>query len=366
MSKIKLTYACFLNSSGYSFAAQNMLKALDQTNQFDIKIRPFDNGKPLKPSTSDENYNFFLEKIKKEDDPERILIYHCIPNIQKRIKRPEKSIGFAVFETYQPPEKWIEILNKNDAIITPSKFNYKIFSHMQIKKPIYYIPHCIDMEVYNERVLPLFEYDRYTFLFMGIWRERKGYKALIEAWLREFKDDDGVQLLIKTDKIKHASDYIEKTKKQLGINRGFAPIILENKVFDEKILPKFIKSVDCLVAPTMGEGFCLPPLQCMALKVPVIITNFSGCQDYADESTATLLESNGFVFYNNMDNIPQFRSKKWAFIEVNKIRKAMRYVITNKKQVKEKSDRAYSNVRNKFNYEKVGNLFIDMIKEIYG
>ena len=191
MPKLKITYAGFLNSSGYSQAAQNYIFALDKTDKFDIKIRIF-GDKPTRSSVSDKNYEFFIEKIKKEDDSKRILIYHCIPNIQKRIKRSEKSIGVATFETYQPPEKWIEILNENDAIIVPSKFNYKIFSHMKVKKPIYYIPHCIDFDIYNEKVLPLFEYDRYTFLFMGIWRERKGYKQLIEAWLTEFKEEDGV------------------------------------------------------------------------------------------------------------------------------------------------------------------------------
>ena len=365
MSKIKISYSCFLNSSGYGAAAQNYIKAIDKTDLFDIKIRLF-GDKPVRSAISDVDYEFFIEKIKKEDDPERILIYHCIPNIQKRIKRPKRSIGIATFETYQPPDKWIEILNENDAIVVPSKFNYNIFSHMKIKKPIYYIPHCIDFDIYNEKVLPLFEYDRYTFLFMGIWKERKGYKQLIEAFLTEFKEEDGVQLLIKTDKVKKAADYIETIKKQLGINKGFAPILFENKVVDEVTLPKFMKSVDCLISPTMGEGFGYPGLQCMALKVPVIITNFSGCQDYADNSTATMLEPNGFVFCNNMDNIPQFRSKKWAFVEAKRIRRAMRYAVSNKKVLENKSKVAYANVRNKFNYERIGNLFENMIRELYG
>ena len=365
MSKIKLTYACFLNSSGYSIAAQNYIFALDQTGQFDIKIRIF-GDKPARPAISDENYEFFMKMARKDDDFDRILIYHCIPTMQKRIKGYKKSIGFATFETYQPPENWISILNKNDAIIVPPKFNYKIFSHMQIKKPLYYIPHCLDMDIYNRSVLPSVEYERYTFLFMGIWRERKGYKQLIESWLKEFIDEDNVQLLIKTDKPKKAKDYIDRVKKQLGINKGFAPILFENKVFDEKMLPRFMKSVDCFVAPTMGEGFNIPGLQCMALGVPVIITNFSGCKDYANKTTATLLEPSGFILHNNMDNIPQFKNKKWVFLEVKKIQKAMRYVFDNKEHAKMKANLAYFNVKNNFNYKMIGKTFIDMVRELYG
>ncbi len=364
MSKIKINYACFLNSSGYSQAARNYLLALYETGECDIKITLF-GEKPSKPAISDSSYEFFMKMIKKEEDPERILIYHCIPNIQRRIKKPKRSIGFAVFETFQPPKKWVDILNENDAIIVPSHFDYKIFSHEKIQKPIYYIPHCLCMNTYNRSVKPMFDFDRYTFGFMGIWRERKGYKQLFEAWLREFTEEDSVQLIVKTDRPKKAEQYLNKVVEQLGINKGFAPIIFENKIFDEKILPNFIKSVDCLIAPHCGEGFGYPGLQCMALGVPVIITDYSGCQDYANHETAVMLEPTGFILRENMDNIPQFKNKKWAFIEVRKIQKAMRFVVNRKDLVKMRVNAAYSHVRKRFNYKEVGNLFMNMLRELY-
>ena len=366
MDKIKLNWACFLNQSGYSQAAQNYIFSLEKTGNFDIKITTF-GGRPSRPAISDEKYEVFMKMVKKKDNPERILIYHCIPNIQRRVKKKQhRSIGFATFETFQPPEHWVNILNQNDAIIVPSKFNYKIFSHMSIEKPIYYIPHCINTDIYHEDVAPLKDYNKYTFLFMGIWKERKGYKQLLEAWIREFKEDDDVQLLIKTDKPRKAEAYLNKLTKQLGINKGFAPVFFENKVFNEQILPNFIKSVDCLISPTMGEGFGYPGLQCMALGIPIIITNYSGCKDYANNDTAVLIEPSGFILHNNMDNIPQFRNKKWAFIEVKKIQKAMRYAIDNKGHVWRKTKNAYSYVREKFNYGEISNMFMGMVKELYG
>jgi len=208
-------------------------------------------------------------------------------------------------------------------------------------------------------------FDKYTFLFMGIWRERKGYKQLFEAWLKEFTEDDNVQLLVKTDRPKKAEEYLKQIMQQLGINKGNAPIIFENKVFDESELPNFIKSVDCLVAPTMGEGFGYPGLQCMAMGVPVIITDHSGCQDYANDKTATLLKVNGFVACHNMDNIPQFRNKKWAFIEVDKIRRAMRFVKNNKDEIKMRTGAAHHYVSSRFNQREVGRLFINMLRELY-
>jgi len=364
MGLIKLNYACFLNSSGYSQAAQNYIMALHKTGECDIKITIF-GEKPSKPAVSDEKYEFFMKMVKKEEDPERILIYHCIPNIQRRIKKPKRSIGFATFETFQPPESWVDVLNTNDAIIVPSQFNYKIFSHMPIKKPLYYIPHCLDFDIYNRDIVPMYNPDKFTFLFMGIWRERKGYKQLIEAWLREFSDEDNVQLLIKTDRPRKAEQYLSDIMKQLGINKGNAPVIFENKVFDEKELPNFIKSADCLVSPTMGEGFGYPGLQCMAMGVPVIITDHSGCQDYATSKTAVLLKVRGFVVCSNMDNIPQFRNKKWAFIEIDNIRRAMRYVKDNRDEAKMRAGVAHHYASRRFNHKEVGRSFVNMLRELY-
>jgi len=367
MDKVKIRWCSFLNSSGYGFSAQNYILALHNSNKYDIKLDIF-GGTPARPAVSDKAYEIFSKMINKnnENDKDAIQIFHCIPTIQRRVKRLRKTIGMATYETFLPPSRWIEILNENDAIITPSLFNYKIFAHARIKKPIFYLPHCIDMELYNENVKPLKKYNKFTFLFLGAWRERKGYPQLLEAWLKEFTEKDNVQLLIKTDKHRKAEDYFEKIKKQTGITKGFAPVLFENKVFDEFELPKFIKSVDCLIANHMGEGFCIPGLQCMALKIPVLITNFSGSKDYANEKTATLLEPEGFVLYNDMDTIPQFKNKKWAFLSIKQIREKMRYTFKHYDTLKEKTDYAYDYVRENFNYNKIENLFGEMIETLYG
>ena len=366
MDKIKIEYCCFLNQSGYSQAAQDLILALHNSGKYDIKIQAFA-GKPARPAVSDERYAIFSKMMKKEHSPDSIQILHCIPTLQKNVKnKNKKQIAFATFETYEPPSNWIKILNSNDAIITPSFFNYNIFAHSYIKKPIFHIPHCIDFNKFNTEVLPMKKYNKFSFLFLGTWKERKGYPQLIESWLSEFSDSDNVQLVIKTDKTKQAGAYIEKIKKEMGISKGFAPILIENKVFSESEMPRFLKSFDCLILPTMGEGFNLPGLQCMALGVPVIITNFSGCQDYANEMTATMLNPSGFILKKNMDGIPQFRNRKWAFVSVAQIRETMREIINNPVKIKEKSKNAQENVRNNFSYKKIEELFSEMIGTLYG
>jgi len=364
--KIKLNYLAFANNSGYSYAAMNNIKALYQSNKYDIRLNIF-GDRPNKNVVSDEEYEFLMSLTKKKDFDDNIIIYHCIPTMQKRVKKEgRRNIGVAVFETYSPPENWFSILNENDAIIVPSKFNYNIFSHGPIKKPIYYVPHSINTTLYNKDIKPLNKYNKFTFLFMGTWKERKGYPQLIEAWFSEFREKDNVQLIIKTDKPKQAESYVKRIKKEMGIiNKGNAPILFESKVYDEKMLPRFMKNVDCYVSNTLGEGFGICGLQSMALKIPVIITNYSGCQDYAKENNCTLIPVSGFILHKNMDGIPQFRNKKWAFVEVKRIRESMRYVLNNNDIIKRKAENAYNYVMENFNYKVVENNFSEMIKEIY-
>lgn len=368
---IGINYICYGNHSGYSQAAQDLLLALHQSGKYDIRIefilhRSFPNA-----GMSKDRCDLFKELSSKPRSNKHIQVYHCTPATQHRVKTSsQRTIGCATFETFQPPNSgymdWIKILNKNSAIMCPSRFNYKIFAHEGIDKPLFYIPHCYDTGAFHPRVTPIEKRDKFTFLFFGSWRMRKGYPQLIEAWCREFSADDDVQLLIKTDKVQTARASVRQTMNKMGFSKKeTAPILFEESIFDERQLPQFFKSVDCLVSPTLGEGFGLPGLQCMALGVPVIITDFSGCQDYANEDTSTLLEPTGFVMHQCLDNLPQFKNKKWAFVPVKTIQKKMRYVWKNQDEVKDKARVGHAFVRENFNYEKAETLFSEMVDSVF-
>ena len=363
MLKTKIRYACFLNHTGYSQAAQDYILALHNSRKYDIKINLY--GKcPSKAAISEKNYKLFENMISKNDDS-RILIYHCIPPMQKRVSSSKINVGFGTFETFSPPDDWISILRKNTAVISPSYFNKKIFSNCLVGKPCFHIPHCVNTELYNETVESIVNYDKFTFLFIGSWRLRKGYSQLIEAYFSEFDISDNVQLLIKTDRPEQAENYIYEYKKQLNLKtKGFSPIIFEKDILDETKMPGFLKSADCLVMPTMGEGFGLPGLQCMSLGIPIIITDFSGCQDYANNDRATMLEIEGYRQFSNLDRIPQFSNKKWAFVSVRQIREKMRFVLNNYEQVKNKAKTAIPFVHKEFNYKTTEEKFSDMLESL--
>lgn len=273
---IPINWICFGNHSGYSQAAQDMILALYGSGKYDIRVQYLFEKVLTRSGMTENRFKFFESLTKKPKVPEQIQIYHCIPPIQRNVPKCKRNIGIATFETFGPPSdgklSWVSVLNTNDAIITPSQFNFRIFAHEKITKPLFYIPHCYDTELFHPDVEPLCKRDKFTFLFFGAWRIRKGYQQLIEAWFRQFSSKDNVQLIIKTDKPQAAQSSIDKIRVNLGFEKkDIAPILYEREVFDEISLPRFLKSVDCLVLSTLGEGFCtLPDAQ---IKTPNGVKN---------------------------------------------------------------------------------------------
>ncbi|KKL15833.1 hypothetical protein LCGC14_2501630, partial [marine sediment metagenome] len=92
MKKINIEYISFLNQSGYGMAAQDYLLALNKTNNYNIKLKIFGH-KPARPAVSDEKYEIFSGMMQKKEDTDAIVIYHCIPTIQKRFKTNKRSLG---------------------------------------------------------------------------------------------------------------------------------------------------------------------------------------------------------------------------------------------------------------------------------
>lgn len=354
-----IEYFCHQNRSGYAQAAQDYIYALRESGNYDIAIRLL-HANPDQVSMTSQRYAEIVSMMKKQPEKDAFQIVHGIPDKQIHINL-KRSIGFATFETFDPPQHWVKILNENNAVICPSKFNEKIFRHAGVTKPIFHIPHCVDTKLFNPNVQVKKDGDAFTFLFFGTWKKRKGYEQLLEAWFREFDASDNVQLLLKTDRITLSQQHIESIRRSTGLKKDFAPILYETKVLNEEAIPNLIKKADCLVCPTLGEGFGLPGLQAMALGVPVVITNFSGCQDYATEETATLIEPNGFIILNELDKIPQFNNKKWAYVTYSAVAKAMRYVTENKDTVLKKAEKAAIFVANEFGYEATAKRFDTML-----
>ena len=359
---VKIDYVCFTSHHGYATAAKDYILALLQGG-YDVKISPLDVGYPKQ--IHPEDYKALNQLIEKPFDSSRVQVFHCIPDMTRRFrdKRCKRTVGMAVFETIDPPKPWIKILNMNDAVFVPSRFCFEVFKDAGIEKPLFYIPHCIDFSKFRpdenkKSTCP------FRFLFFGSWKKRKGGLKVVEAFLQEFNTCDDVELVISGCQDNEVNTEVERMQKSFSGRKKLPPIIIQNKLIPANKLPEVFQKVDCLVSPTMGEGFYLPGLQAMACKVPLIITNWSGCIEYATEETATLLTPGKFVEIDFLDGIPQFRHKKWANVSPGKVAEKMRWVYENPEQSLQKAETGFQNIQNRFSYDAVLGKIEEVFKEM--
>lgn len=359
MEKIKIEWVCFLNNTGYSNAAINYIMCLEKSGLFDVKITCIHD--------SPKDWDFFgvysqdiKNMLEKKRDPDSFQVFHCVPEMQNRVKRNKKTIGFATFETFDPPRKWSDILNTNNAVICPSIFNLKIFS-TSVNKPMYHIPHCLNSSDWN--ITADKPKEEYKFLFINSWKRRKCWDKILEAYFLEFSNDDNISLTIKTDNKSISSDinFIKKnTLKNLNLPKY--TIYKDDIKYDD--LPNFMNNYECLVSSTLGEGFGLSPLQFCFLGKPCIATNFSGYQDYLNIDNSVLIDHDGFISYENMDNIPQFSNKVWPHLRIDKIRKALRFCYENKTDLYDRSQKNKKQFYDKFSYECISEKLLKMFQEL--
>jgi len=118
----------FFNETGYGQASLDLVSAMLRSGKYDIRLVPL-NGSISKQFVDAETRSSLDSLIRKRPNPRATQVYHCIPPMQMRIPRTDRALGFATFETYEPPEKWIELLNRMDGVICSLPFKYKVFAY---------------------------------------------------------------------------------------------------------------------------------------------------------------------------------------------------------------------------------------------
>ena len=108
-------------------------------------------------------------------------------------------------------------------------------------------------------------------LYAGVWMNHKNLERLLEAFARVLKKGIRVKLVL-TGKPKPGYVEAEKAARLLGL--GSDRIIYAGHVKD-KLLPALYAEAECLVLPSLYEGFGLPALEAAACGTPVVASNVS-------------------------------------------------------------------------------------------
>jgi glycosyltransferase involved in cell wall biosynthesis len=380
-SPVDITVTCeglVYGMSGFAQAMRNIVYSLDgarvntcvdpldgeMTDNVDVALTQA--GKVIK-----ELSGYQIDSKKK-----KVRIIMTVPEGVKRKRGDEYTIAYVMFETQKFPQSFIKSLEQNcDEIWTPSKFNVKNIKEAGWYKPIYCMPLGVDTKhfdpdkvkplSYLESPIGLFK-DKFIFLSIMGWSERKGVSRLIEAYLKEFTPKDKTILYIKGgwyDKVK-AWEQVKNIARLIKQQNG-PEIYLDFNIYPDTYMPRLYKSANAFVLPSLGEGFGLNYAEAMAMELPTIGTAATSMLDFMNTVNSFPVKVKGFKTEPRCDWVtPAYIGAKFAIPDIDDLRKQMRDVHNYRNGYLKQPEYARKTIVEDFSLKACAKRYIKRLKEL--
>lgn len=309
LPKIKV-HTSFIGSTGYNNHAQSFFTKLSE--RVPLEIRNFTVGKTWQ-GMSEEPHNqepYLTDRMKTllhEQSlwtPDQRLMefkmYGAWPNpgeaeIDLVLNETDHHyfyhdyqnyrIAYNVWETTQQPENFFKRLLEFDEMWVPSKWQRDCTIEQGYPaEKIFVIPEGVDTLVFYPdpgAKHELTQDGRFKFFLAGRWDYRKSTKEIVEAFLKTFKKEEPVDLIVSIDN-PFSGDGLETTEKRLahfGLNDDRIKVI---HFPDRKEYVNLLKSCGAFLSCARSEGWNLPLIEAMACGVPAIYSNCSGQLEFAE------------------------------------------------------------------------------------
>jgi glycosyltransferase involved in cell wall biosynthesis len=330
----------FYMLSSFSLINRILIKGLRESG-FKVVLFPIDLDRNERlPKEIPDIYIFHGHPYDYKSSPGRFNIY---------------IINYEYFQIKREDRLLITRLNHYfDLILVSTKFVRDILIENGLKKPIELLPWGVDRSEFHPGVKPkqIDGLREFNFIHVGVFTERKGIDILVDAYLKEFKANESVSLVIKEAmRLKHFEPWIEKVIKQSKVlNKNSPKIIHINQ--EERTVADYFTASDVGVFPFRGEGFGLPILECIASGRPVVVTNGTGPMDFCTNKNA--------YFINARKKLS--RGKLQLEPDVKHLRRLMREAF-NKGKLTDQQHREISESVSYLNWERTINKLRSVVNE---
>ena len=230
----------------------------------------------------------------------KVNIFHVAPNqllpvylhLGRGFFEHRYNIGFPFWELSKFPQAWVPPMQLLDEVWAPTVFIQKALAEA-LGKDIPYMPVSavlpkvpkLGREHFGlpaDQYIFFFAFDCYSFI------DRKNPYAVVAAFKKAFPlGNEKAGLIMKAMNAKESSETWQRLVRDIG---GDKRIRLINETMDKLELLSFKSECDCYISLHRAEGLGLGPLESMLLGKPVILTNYSGSTDYANEDNSCLVD----------------------------------------------------------------------------
>lgn len=293
---------------------------------FDVSIVPTE--PPLARDRTVADFDALSKMARVKPAKANLVIRHAFP--PNLCPTEEPLVLMQPWEFFAAPNEWVQFVNRYAAELwVYSNFTRASYvrSGVEPRKvtclPLglrggLFSPHAIADPAL--RALPEFK-----FLYVGGSITRKGIDVLLQAYTEEFAGDEPVRLVVKdigTQHVYRHNNWGEQIQKLAGDKNAPKATYIDEDLPDDKLAGIF-EACDCLVAPYRAEGFCLPVLEAMASRKPVIVTSGGPTDDLVLHGCGWKIGSKP-VHIEQLPGLESSLAQAWLEPDIADLRAAMR------------------------------------------
>ena len=376
--------------SGYGARSRDLVKAIIETNKYDVKILPQRWGNTSWGFIEDHlEWNFLKEFIlttpQLPSQPE-IWAQITIPNEFQPVGKYNIGIT-AGMETTAVKGEWVEGCNRMNLVITSSEFAKKTFELMdyeiknqqgqtqgrlKLTTPIEVLFEGANTNIYKVIDTPcsldIQIKEDFAYLFVGHWmqgefgEDRKNVGLLIKAFYETFKNKSkkpalilkasgGVSSYMDRDELLKKIEIIKKTVVANSLPNIY---LLHGEFTDEEMNELYNHSkVKAMVSLTKGEGFGRPLLEFSLVKKPIMTTNWSAHTEFLNSEFTTLMNGELKNLHPSVLNDWFVKEAQWFNVNPMEVNHYLKDIFENYKKYQNNANRQAYKSKTEFSWDKM-------------
>lgn len=198
----------------------------------------------------------------------------------------------------------------------PSEYCRQLYVQHEdvLKDRVHVIPNGVDLGVFDpDGPKWTHKSEVFRFLFVGgpIWR--KGLDILLEAFRQAFRPEEPVRLILKL--VGSRTFYAGSSLADAGEHQPNVRL-LESDDYSDTDLAALYCSCNVVVAPSRAEAFCLPVLEAMACRKPVIAPALGPTTEFADGialTPETRWKESPYGLHYEVDSVDLARALRYCY-----------------------------------------------------
>lgn len=343
--------------TGYATSSKQLLISLDRQN-VDVRLAYLYGTDFSEKSSGDPR----IEQLRHR--PKDTSLVQVVYNQCDAFHKNSGSyrIGFSMLEVTGIPADWAAQCNLMDEVWVPSHFNLETFRNSGVTRPIHVIPLGVDPDYFHPQIKAKRFSEKFTFLSVFEWGERKAPELLIRAFCAAFTAQDDVVLVLKTDN-RDGDVNVAQQLAAMGLPRNAPKIVLlYNQELPGYQLGSLYRAADCFVTATRGEGWGMPILEAMACGLPTIVTNWSAQTEFIRDELCFPVRVKQLI--PAVAKCPYYVGYEWADPDVEHLVHQMRHVYDNREAARAVGMRAAEAVARDWTWDRAAEKIVARLEAV--